>query len=291
MGVRVRPRHVDAARAGFAMGRAGAATLARFTPDHVESTEDPFDAGAWDFVWLCTSSPALVQGDWLARLCGRICEEPSDTAVVVLQPGLHDRALVGDLVGADRLVRGMIPFSSWPGPLPGSAGPPGLRWWLPPLARVALEGPRAGALVPVLRAGGLPAGVVGEGRVDAQLALAGGIMQPLVAALELADWSFATVRQQGLALPAQAARESLAVGAALDGAGPPWWSALVRPATLGLLTRLLPAVAPFAFERFLEVHFTKVGDQTRGALDELVAEADARGLDRDGLAALRAALP
>ena len=286
VGVRVRARHAEAARRGFPIGRAGAATLRVFTPDHVETTDDPVDPGAWDAVWLCVSSPALMQGDWLARLC----RDAGDAAVVVLQPGLNDRALVADLVGEDRLVRGMIPFSSWPGPLPGAGGPPGLRWWCPPLQRVALEGRRAAPLASALRQGGLPAAVVPIGRVDAQLAIAGGILQPLVAALEGAGWSFDVLRQQGLGTAARAAREALAVAAAVRGGAAPWWTGLVRGPALSLLTRLAPAVAPFDFEAFLRVHFTKVGDQTRGALAALVGEAEARGLPRQGLAALRSDL-
>lgn len=268
------------------MGRAGAAELGVFTPDHVETTDDPLDGEAWDAIWLCVSSPALQQGDWLERLC----RDAGAAAVVVLQPGLHDRALVAALVGEERLVRGMIPFSSWPGPLPGSDGAPGLRWWCPPLARVALEGRRAAALASTLRRGGLPAAVVAQGRVDTQLALAGGVMQPLVAALETTGWSFAVLRQHGLGPAAQAAREAIAVSAAVRGASAPWFTGLIRGPLLGLVTRLASAVAPFDFERFLQVHFTKVGDQTRGALDALVAEADARGLPRTGLSALRADL-
>lgn len=268
------------------MGRAGVATLGRFLPDHVETTEDPLDAGAWDAVWLCVSSPALRQGDWLERLC----RDAGEAAVVVLQPGLHDRQLVAGLVGEARLVRGMIPFSSWPGPLPDAEGEPGLRWWCPPLAKVALEGPRAAPLASALRRGGLPAAVVPPGRVDAQLGVAGGVMQPLVAALEGAGWSFDVLRHHGLGLAAQGAREAISVSAAVRGSPAPWWTALVRAPALSVVTRLAPAIAPFDFEAFLQVHFTKVGDQTRGALESLAAEAEARGLPRGALATLRADL-
>jgi 2-dehydropantoate 2-reductase len=286
VGVRVRGRHAGTARAGFPIGPAGAAPLDRFTPDHVETTDEPLHEGAWDAIWLCVASPALQQGDWLERLC----RDAGDSAVVVLQPGLHDRALVMDLVGEDRLVRGMIPFSSWPGPLPGSEGEPGLRWWCPPFAKAALEGPRAAPLAAALRRGGLPAAVVRSGRVDAQLGLAGGVMQPLVASLEGAEWSFELLRRRGMALTAEAAREAISVSAAVRGGAAPWWTPLVRAPALSLLTRLAQSFAPFDFEAFLRVHFTKVGDQTRGSLESLSAEAAARGLPRGALTMLRAEL-
>ena len=210
VGVRVRDRYVESARRGFAMGRSGASVLSTFTPDHVESTSEPVGGAVWDVVWLCTSSPALGTDDWLAPLC----QDVGDATIVVLQPGLHDRARVCGLVGKARVVRGMVPFSAWQGPLPGGGGAPGLRWWRPPLAGVLLAGQRAARLTPILRRGGMPARVVSAGRVDAQLALVGGVIQPLVAGLEASGWSFDTLRQQGLGKVAQGAREAIAISAA-----------------------------------------------------------------------------
>lgn len=115
-------------------------------------------------------------------------------------------------------------------------------------------------------------------------------MQPLVASLEGAGWSFELLRRRGMALTAEAAREAISVSAAVHGGAAPWWTPLVRAPALSLLTRLAQAFAPFDFEAFLRVHFTKVGDQTRGSLESLSAEAAARGLPRGALTMLRAEL-
>jgi hypothetical protein len=52
----------------------------------------------------------------------------------------------------------------------------------------------------------------------------------------------------------------------------------------------LSLLAPFDLERYLRHHFTKVGEQTRLMLDDLIGEGAARGLPVTRLRRLRASL-
>ncbi len=64
----------------------------------------------------------------------------------------------------------------------------------------------------------------------------------------------------------------------------------LNPTALRLATRLVPWVAPMDFERFLQVHFSKVGDQTMLALDTWIEEGRRQDQPVVQLSALRDAL-
>ena len=105
-------------------------------------------ARRWDRVWICTASPALRE-PWLPELLAAV---PGAT-IVLLTPGLHDRALLLEHVPAARLNLGMITLMGWSSPLPGEQGPKETLWWPPPLSPALFEGPEAEALAAELAAG------------------------------------------------------------------------------------------------------------------------------------------
>jgi hypothetical protein len=267
VGVRVREAHRPAAEAGYPVWPAGNAKKrpVRFLPDAVLTTDDAVVPGEWDEIWLCMSSTALWRGDWLESLLARA----GDATIVTLQPGLETRARMLEHVPEERLIQGLIAFSAWHGPLAGDQGPEALWWWLPPFQSNLVAGPwpLARRTTKRLRRGGLAAQATTPLALARTMATGNAALLSIVAALEVNGWSFAALRSGPWASrAARAARQSITIAAAHRGEPPPGLRHLIRGWTLGLLSRLAPLFTPFHFERFLEAHFTKVGDQTRIAM-------------------------
>lgn len=283
----VRPKYAAELRKGVWMwplneGRAAV----RFEGFEVLTTPDEVAARTWDQVWLCVSSPALRQGDWVERL-----SEATGTAIwLTLQPGMMDRDLLLGYIPAERLASGIITFIAWSAPLPGETlAPTGIMYWLPPLTPTPFAGPGAEALAASLRAGGAGARVVADLRTTNVVGEA--VLLPAMAALESAGWTFAGFRRGDAPERAIAAiRESTAISAAYVETHVPWALKLLQPWVLRLATRLAPLLMPFDIETYLKYHFTKVGDQTLLALEEWIGEGKARGLPVAALERLQAAV-
>ena len=285
----VRPRYREELEHGVWMWPLNQGRQAiRFEAFEVLSSLTEVAASTWDQVWLCVSSPALRQGDWLDGLIAAI----GDATLVTLQPGLEDRALLLARLPAERLVSGMITFIAWAAPLPGEQlSPPGIMVWVPPLSPSPFSGDpaRVEAIVNRLRSGGLAAREVAD--VAANTAIGSGVLLPFIASLETAGWTFAGFRAGGASAMAVAAiREAVAVSAAYHAVKPPFGLRLLAPWMLRLASRLVPRVAPFDVETYLRYHFTKVGDQTRAGLETWISEGARRGLSVEALRRLRAAL-
>jgi hypothetical protein len=282
----VRPHHVATLRQGLVvypgLGKPRW-TPSRFQAFDIVTTPAEVAARRFDQVWLTVPSPALAE-PWLDELAAAW----GDAGIVMLQPGLDDRARLLQLVPEARLCRGVITLSSFHAPLPGQQVPePGMAWWFPPLTPTPLSGPAAIVLpaVAALRKGRCPAKAFVGREVDA--AYGSAFLLPLVAAMETADWSFAGLRQpKHRAQAAAAIRQALTVTAAEKSKGTPWFTPLIRGPVIGLVTRVAPLVVPFDFEAFLRVHFTKVGEQTRQAIAGYAAKGQARGLQVDALDSL-----
>lgn len=256
----------------------------RFEGFEVLCSLDEVAARPWDEVWLCVSSPAL-RGGWL----GPLVEAAKGARVVSFQPGLRDGELLLEAVPAERLVKGIIAFSSWHAPLPGEVlDPPGTAYWFPPLSPCLFQGPGAQEVARRLSKGGCPSRV---GDADAMTARGSAFLNTAVAALECAGWTFAALREgpwSGLA--ADAGSEALDIATAHLGIGRGPMGALTQGFIVRAATRAVPLVAPFDFEAFLKLHFTKVGDQTLQALDTWIAEGQRQGKAVGRLQELRAAL-
>ncbi len=238
-------------------------------------------------IWLCVSSPAL-KGSWLEELAAAAPE----AVIVSLQPGLETSEDLARRIGKDRLVGGIITFIAWQAPLPGETlSPPGVMYWTSPLAPSLFDGPDEPTrrVVALLKAGGCPA----KRETNVQLVSAQGEawLQPMVAALEAAGWSWrAFTGGPMLELAGRAAREALAVAADHHRAkvGPVRF--LSYPRVMRLVMWLAPKLLPFDIETYFAYHFTKVGEQTREHLATTVRAAKARGLSHQALEQLQGRL-
>jgi 2-dehydropantoate 2-reductase len=288
----VKPKYADPLRAGVPVyplnQRCRRRTPVKFDGFGVLTSPGEVAASRWDQVWLCMSSTGL-RGPWFDELVPAI----GDATLVMLQPGLEDRAWILERVPAERLVQGLIALVSYHGPLPGETLPrPGVAYWFPPFSPSPFEGPqeRTLAVVEALRAGGCPAKL--QAGVVMQAAYGSSILMPHIAALEIAGWSFAGVRRgDHLRLAKRGSDQALAIAARLHGEEPPAARSLVQPFLTKVVTHLAPFLMPLEVETYLRVHFTKVGDQTRDHLRTLMGRGGVYGLPTDALEELLSRLP
>ncbi len=287
VGFLVKPRHAEAARAGFTLyplNRPHRGAPVRFEGFAVHDDAAEAAAAGWDQVWLAVSATA-IRGDWLDALVAAL----PDATVVSLQPGPESRARILEVVPAERAVFGIIAFIAYQAPLPGETrfDAPGVAYWFPP-APSPFSGPdrAVAAIVDGLRAGGCPAAA--RRSIEAEAAFGSAALQVHVAALEASGWSWrATRRGPWLGVAARAWREAADIAAREVGRRPPWWTGLVRPAAARAAMRLAPRLIPIDLETYLAYHFTKVGDQTRAHLEHWIDAGRAAGLPTAALEELR----
>ncbi len=312
-----RPRYADDLRRGLVVYPVNAVrrrTPVAFRDFGVLTSADEVRAqGPWDEVWLCIASTALPRNpdptapSWLDELIAAM----GDATLVSLQPGPKDRALIlhrlaavrgTDAADAEaRFVQGVIAFSSWQAPLPTERLPrPGMAYWFPPASPSPFRGSpeRVDPLVDALTRGGCPAAVRPAAVAGASFASC--LLMSIVAALELAGWSFAKLARDRRLLrdTAAAARQAAtAVAPHARAPRPRAFDIVASSAVIRTLLTLAPRVVPFDIEAFFAWHFTKVGAQTIAHLDTYADFAAAQGRPapavvrlRDGLIAARGPL-
>ncbi|MBL4844761.1 MAG: hypothetical protein JKY65_04475 [Planctomycetes bacterium] len=272
----LKPRHVEAAKAGFLLRPLGREKIKRLEPGPVvTSAEEVAAAKPFDQVWLCTSSTAL-EGAWL----GPVLKAIGGATLIGLQPGLGSQLLLESHVKAEQVVMGMISLVAYQSPLPGGEDPslaPAVAYWFPPLSPSPFSGPRGEQPVASLKRGGCPAKTVPDAAIAA--ATGSAFLMPHLVALELEGWKLAKLRRgKRIAQAADASREALEIVTTEAGVR----RSPLRLAMRSWLTRSLvcaaPHVAPFPLEPYLEYHFTKVGDQTRAMIRRYVERGRAQGL-------------
>lgn len=250
----------------------------------VVSTVDEVAAGRWDQVWLAISSPAL-RGGWLAP----ILDAAPDATVVMLQPGLLDRAFMLELVPEERLVAGLINLVAYHAPLPGQTlDVPGYAYWLPPLSSTPFQGERALQIMQTLKGGHMPASVRDD--VTDRTVFGSAVLLPHMAALECAGWKLNMLRGDLMRLAARASQEATAVAAKVHGARPGLLNAVARPFFTCPISFLAPSVVPFDLEVYLRYHFEKVGSQTDAAIETAIEQGALHEVPTMALRALQSRL-
>jgi hypothetical protein len=286
----VKPGREDAFRNGVRLWRVrrGRRPIARdLVVRQVLTRLEDAPGARWDAVVLCISSDALREA-WT----GRLVEATAPATLVCVGQSPGDAAhLAGLSDTAERVAQLPPALFAWTGPLAAEAPSSGTTYWLAPgaIQEVGGESQRAGAIVAVLRAGGLRARFVADAGRRGEIRAAG--TMPFVAALELAGWSFAALRSSPLlGTAAAAAREAVTILTVQDGAKRPRRGGPSRPAA-GLALRLIPRLAPFDAETYARRQFSKVGPQMRLMLTEWIGLAEELRVEARALRELRQALP
>ncbi|WP_230469930.1 ketopantoate reductase family protein [Lujinxingia vulgaris] len=288
--VLVRPRYAEEARLGYRLyeRRRDFKQHAIFTPDGVWTDAAELPPGHFDAVILAIPSTGL-RGPWLASLARQL----GDATLLTLTPGLDDVQTLAEHVPPDQIARGLITSVSYPAPFPGESCPqPGTAYWFPPLTPALFEGPND-RVTPIVAA--LKRGHMSSRRVTGlaeKAAFGSGVLMPIVAHMETVGWSLERVREdeEKVSELVTTMSQIRAILEATLQARAPLPMRLLNPATVRLLTRLAPRVPPFDFEVYLQVHFTKVGAQTRMFLDDYIQKGESLDLPTGAIAELRAKL-
>lgn len=240
----------------------------------------------WHLVVLTVSSTALA-GDWLSELLGALPGVP----VLVLQPGLDDVQIVREAGGERPILHGVINMISYHAPLPGETRftQPGNAFYLPPLVGAPLAGDQIG-VGKVLARGGMKISAVKA--LPDTMAFGAALLATLMASLEVRGWKFAALQPRKERVQAIAAvREAIRGVELRTGLKRPLPMRLLGPTLLGVALRLAPLVLPLDLETYFQVHFTKVGDQTRAHLGSFLGALQGAGEPAPVLTALLDRLP
>ena len=242
-------------------------------------------AKQWDQVYLCISSTAFMNFDFdgMKQAVG------PDTIVVILQPGPDDYALACQHFSESQMVQGMINLISYNAPLPGENVPePGVAYWLPPMAATPFTGnPKARArVVKTFKQSNMNAAVNTNLRTMASY-LTAALMVSLTA-LEASQWQFDRLKADK-ALQQQMIKAQHQAFEAMQrktGMRPPVWRFALSAWVLRTLISIAPRVTPLDLETYLQVHFTKVKDQTKLFMQTYIDAAHDHNVNAEELIAL-----
>ncbi len=281
--VYVRPKYAEDAAGGFALfdRKRGLSNPERFVPGAVLTSPDDLAGNDYDVVILCIPSTGL-RGDWFEPFASAL----GDATLVSLSPALKDREFVGQFLPSESVGWGLITSVSYPAPLPGEeVSEPGTAYWFPPMAPAIFQGPSEGIdpLVSVLSKGGMASKRTSD--VAEKAAFGSAVLMPTIAVMELKGWSFAAMRGDRAAMKLLHAgiQETLESVEHALGSTRPFPTRMLSPMILSGGTRMANMVSPFDMEVYLQVHFTKVGDQTRLFFHDYLEQRQAHDLESPAL--------
>ncbi len=267
--VLVKPKYAKDAKDGFWLHQhrlRRTEPIVQFKPDNVY-TDIPSARGIWHQIWICVPTPAVYE-PWIDELARYMTGE---STIVTFQPGLDEYEHICTKFDPERVVQGMVGMISYQAPLPGEHLEPGVAYLFPPFAPSTFGGQRerATSVVELLHKGGCPAAV----RMDAneQAMLGTSMLTPMIAALEVANWSFKTFTSSPLLpLALDASAEAAIIVEAKSGAKS-WLMPKIRhPFVFKTLLPLAESLTPFPLQKYLQYHFSKVRPQTIGNMRQFL---------------------
>lgn len=284
LGFVVKPKYREELESGLRLhehGLFGGPTQHEFDDFDLYTDYANLEGGDWDQVWLCVSATA-IRGDWLEDFLEAI----GSTTLVSIQPGLEARDYLEERYPADQIVSCRVSMIAYPTPLPGEDLPEGdVAYFMPPAQPLAFGGAMEPAddVASFLRQGGL-ATEVREDVVSFGV-FTSAVLETFIAGLELEDWSLSRYRaSETFELAMEAANQGLdVVGAEFGEEAPSSVRTVASTWVLGMGVPFARWTVPFPLEAYLEEHFTKVGDQTRAELRDLIAKGREHGLDVDAI--------
>ena len=241
----------------------------------------------WDQVYLTMSSTAL-RGPWLDELAPAL----GDATIVMLQPGASDLEYLRTKFKREQIVEGVITVISYDSTLLHEEVPePGICYFFPPLSKGPFSGERAASVVAALNAGGISSRRTRN--VGAEMGVSNTPFSILFCVVNAAGWDLEKLSRSPELLQlahkagAQAAR-AMAGKVGVRSKSPARLPLLMfTPIGMKFLQKTANAVLPFDVEKYLQVHFTKVGDQMRFGLETYAGIAELQGLPNDAILELR----
>ncbi|MCM0606434.1 MAG: hypothetical protein KA715_10120 [Xanthomonadaceae bacterium] len=260
----------------------GVPAAERWTGFKVCTSLDEVSATNWDFVIIATSSTGL-RGEWLEPFLKSLNPK---SLLLTLQPGMHDVEYLSAKFPHARLVEGTIPIVSYFAPLKTEQfKEKGIALWTPSGGKVVLgktsdHSESTSLALDKLKGafdlGGLKTVLSREGKKSNLVP--GTALNLFIAALRQSEWSFEKLKQNdNLNIACEAMNEIIPVLAKRNGVkvSPLIIQYLLRPWFFKLVIWASRFIVPFDFETYLELHFTKVGDQMKQGLLDMIEVAQA----------------
>ncbi len=273
--------------------RSGLGSAEQFHADNIYTQYAELKQQKWDQVWL-TMSSADLRGGWLEQLK----EVVGDATIVMLQPDLGDRDYIYDVFPSQQVVCGIVNFISYQTPLPDlpdyhpDAHKEGVAYLVLPMMPAEFSGSEQ-RLPEVMEA-------IASGRFNVRVekdasriyADRSAMMIPLVALLELENWSFKKLTlSNSLELAVGAAQEALSIVAAKFGKRLNWTERLFSLFWVKLALPLMRFVSPMDAESYVKFQFVKTAPQTRMMLQHFIEDGEKLGQPTQSLRTLFDRLP
>lgn len=273
--------------------RSGLGSAEQFHADNIYTQYEELKQQKWDQVWL-TMSSADLRGGWLEQLK----EVVGDATIVMLQPDLGDRDYIYDVFPSQQVVCGIVNFISYQTPLPDlpdyhpDAHKEGVAYLVLPMMPAEFSGSEQ-RLPEVMEA-------IASGRFNVRVekdasriyADRSAMMIPLVALLELENWSFKKLTlSNSLELAVGAAQEALSIVAAKFGKRLNWTERLFSLFWVKLALPLMRFVSPMDAESYVKFQFVKTAPQTRMMLQHFIEDGEKLGQPTQSLRTLFDRLP
>ena len=293
----VKEQYKEECEKGFTLYRSRRSGLGHseyFKADAIYTEFSELKDCEFDQVWLTVPSTAL-RGDCLPKLKAVI----GDATVVMLQPDLDDRDFVMSVFPPEQVVCGIVNFISYQTPLPDlpdhhpDADKHGVAYMLMPMMTAEFSGSpeRVPDVAEAMASGRFNVKV----EKDATRAYAdrSAWMIPLVASLELENWSFKRLQlsSTSLDLAVDAAKEALHIVAAKFGKRQNWTERLFSLFWVKMALPLIRFLSPMDAESFVKFHFMKTAPQTRLMLRTFIDEGHKLGQPTAHLESLLDKLP
>lgn len=292
----IKQKYKEQCEQGFTLyrcRRSGLGGPEQFQADGVYTELEELKQQHFDQVWLTVSS-ADLRGEWLQQLKAAV----GDATIVMLQPDLDDRDYIYSVFPQQQVVCGIVNFISYQTPLPDlpdyhpDAQKHGVAYLVLPMMPAEFSGSQQ-RLPPVMEA-------MASGRFNVRVerdasriyADRSAMMIPLVALLELENWSFQKLTLSGsLELAVGAAQEALAIVAAKFGKRLNWTERLFSLFWVKMALPVMRFLSPMDAESYVKFQFVKTAPQTRMMLQHFIEDGEKLGRSTQSLQALYKRLP
>lgn len=292
----VKEQYKEECEKGFTLyrcRRSGLGSAEYFKADAIFTEFAELKGLQFDQVWLTVPSTAL-RGEWLTKLRDVI----GDATVVMLQPDLDDRDYVMSVFPPEQVVCGVVNFISYQTPLPDlpdyhpDADKQGVAYLLLPMMTADFSGSpeRVPEVAEAMASGRFNVKV--EKDASRVYADRSAWMIPLVASLELENWSFKRLLNgHSLDLAVDAGKEALHIVAAKFGKSQNWTERLFSLFWVKMAVPVIRFLSPMDVESFVKFHFVKTAPQTRLMLKTFIDEGHKLGQPTEHLEELLDKLP
>lgn len=292
----VKEKYKQECESGFSLYKCRRSGLGRkefYKAEAIYSDFELLKQQSFDHVWLTMPSTGL-RGGWLEQLK----EAVGDTTLVMLQPDLDDRDYILQYFPADQVVYGLVNFLSYQSPLPDlpdhhpDADKKGVAYLVLPMMAAEFSG-NPERLPPVMET--LSSGrftVKAQQNVPRIYADRSAWMIPLVALLEIENWSFKRVIGSGsLELAVEGARQALAIVAAKFHRPLNWTEKGFNLIIVKVMLPLIRFFSPMDAESYVKFQFKKTSTQTRFMLQHFIDQGEKLGMPTGALQSLMGKLP